>query len=51
MWGHFVGVVCGIVTLLPAREHVLDRVPFLRRGHARPEMEPVEVSQSAPSVS
>jgi HAE1 family hydrophobic/amphiphilic exporter-1 len=33
------------------QEHVLDRVPFLRRGHTRPEMEPVEVSQPAPSVS
>jgi len=33
------------------QEHVLDRVPFLRRGHERPETAPAEVSEPAPSVS
>jgi HAE1 family hydrophobic/amphiphilic exporter-1 len=34
------------------QEHVLDRVPFLRRGHARQEAEPAaEVPEPAPSVS
>jgi hydrophobic/amphiphilic exporter-1 (mainly G- bacteria), HAE1 family len=34
------------------QEHVLDRVPFLRRGHARQEPEPAaEVSEPAPSIS
>ena len=33
------------------QEHVLDRVPFLRRGHARPETEPAQISEPAPSVS
>jgi hydrophobic/amphiphilic exporter-1 (mainly G- bacteria), HAE1 family len=33
------------------QEHVLDRVPFLRRGHTRPETEPVQVSEPAASVS
>ena len=34
------------------QEHVLDRVPFLRRGHARQEPEPAaDVSEPAPSIS
>jgi hydrophobic/amphiphilic exporter-1 (mainly G- bacteria), HAE1 family len=33
------------------QEHVLDRVPFLRRGHARPETEPVRVSEPAATIS
>jgi HAE1 family hydrophobic/amphiphilic exporter-1 len=33
------------------QEHVLDRVPFLRRGHARSETEPTQIPEPAPSVS
>ena len=34
------------------QEHVLDRVPFLRRGHARPgETEPAQLSEPVTSVN